>query len=162
MEDALREINPFISELPQKSLNPCSNGRCSARGSTTAALLGWVVVLILVLMEDALRADTGEVFSNRFIIVLILVLMEDALRVCGRSCIFFHRSESLNPCSNGRCSASAFNRPVVGSTYESLNPCSNGRCSASTINGNVLPIEQLRLNPCSNGRCSARANFKTH
>ena len=39
-----------------------------------------VLVLILVLMEDALRASdakTGQVQSNK---VLILVLMEDALR----------------------------------------------------------------------------------
>ena len=37
------------------SLNPCSNGRCSARGDEGAFFLMHNVVLILVLMEDALR-----------------------------------------------------------------------------------------------------------
>ena len=38
------------------------------------------VVLILVLMEDALRALEIGVENNRLLSVLILVLMEDALR----------------------------------------------------------------------------------
>ena len=62
-------------------------------------------VLILVLMEDALR-DTGEwlfVLHNK---VLILVLMEDALRG-EESSMKCHLVNCLNPCSNGRCSASS-------------------------------------------------------
>ncbi len=41
---------------------------------------GYTVVLILVLMEDALR-DKVIRLSPQEVIVLILVLMEDALRV---------------------------------------------------------------------------------
>ena len=37
--------------------------------------------------------------------VLILVLMEDALRAVGLS-LALALSRGLNPCSNGRCSAS--------------------------------------------------------
>ena len=49
------------------SLNPCSNGRCSARARKCRSGVQRRV-LILVLMEDALRADVelrkfGEVLS---------------------------------------------------------------------------------------------------
>ena len=56
-------------------------------------------------MEDALRA--GKLFFTCGDItgVLILVLMEDALR--GHKCSTgVQQLECLNPCSNGRCSAS--------------------------------------------------------
>ena len=61
------------------SLNPCFNGRCSARQ------LSWRIryrpcVLILVLMEDALRGYSLTTLT------------------LSKTC--------LNPCSNGRCSAS--------------------------------------------------------
>ncbi len=105
MEDALRVENvTYHMVLEAKCLNPCSNGRCSARpsgyGWNTEALLslnpcsngrcsasscshkcstGVQQVLILVLMEDALRVllQESSKFTGR---VLILVLMEDALR----------------------------------------------------------------------------------
>ena len=112
----------------QYCLNPCSNGRCSASVLYVAQLMGGRQVLILVLMEDALRVrhslysippnwslnpcSNGRCSAreerwaclDRDGEVLILVLMEDALRD------FFSIStkldwESLNPCSNGRCSA---------------------------------------------------------
>ena len=62
------------------SLNPCSNGRCSQSlsGNEVKALLS--EVLILVLMEDALRELIMPRKRNGKA-VLILVLMEDALRV---------------------------------------------------------------------------------
>ena len=63
-----------------RSLNPCSNGRCSAspKKEWSKEILS---VLILVLMEDALRALL--LHSKKYEEgVLILVLMEDALRVC--------------------------------------------------------------------------------
>ncbi len=62
-----------------------------------------LVVLILVLMEDALRAYYN-VGSITYDVVLILVLMEDALRV-EELCLTRLTIVSLNPCSNGRCSA---------------------------------------------------------
>ena len=60
-------------------LNPCSNGRCSASLAFFRLWLENVGVLILVLMEDALREfeDFVSAYKNA---VLILVLMEDALR----------------------------------------------------------------------------------
>ena len=65
-------------------LNPCSNGRCSAR-LTLVSLVIPFFVLILVLMEDALRGDFGPSLLFIQAGVLILVLMEDALR--GKSLI---------------------------------------------------------------------------
>ena len=55
-------------------------------------------------MEDALRGQNGfsEYCDRR---VLILVLMEDALRVQPQV-QQQSRATCLNPCSNGRCSAS--------------------------------------------------------
>ena len=55
--------------------------------------------------------------------------MEDALRVLGKDTELSLES-SLNPCCNGRCSASI--KIMVRSLKEknSLNPCCNGRCSA--------------------------------
>ena len=74
---------------------------CELRGLGLTILAG--VVLILVLMEDALRvADTGRYSLSQT--VLILVLMEDALRE-SRLMRYNHMRVSLNPCSNGRCSA---------------------------------------------------------
>ena len=60
-------------------------------------------VLILVLMEDALRGMA--VFTVILSMgVLILVLMEDALRDPIKDLLRSSRG-GLNPCSNGRCSA---------------------------------------------------------
>ncbi len=39
----------------QSRLNPCSNGRCSASTELVSKLAEKLEVLILVLMEDALR-----------------------------------------------------------------------------------------------------------
>ena len=82
MEDALRERLPEDKVISRACLNPCSNGRCSARRSTDHRRHYRNYVLILVLMEDALRGPNNSHMQG----------------VC----------ESLNPCSNGRCSASAW------------------------------------------------------
>ena len=90
---------------PLSRLNPCFNGRYSQRFVLFAATLGLTAVLILVLMEDTLRAFNatyasevqgeylnpcfngrysqrlGFAFANGLSNVLILVLMEDTLRV---------------------------------------------------------------------------------
>ena len=66
------------SYSPHASLNPCSNGRCSAR-VYFQSYNSVVAVLILVLMEDALR-DLLSIPLELLVSVLILVLMEDALR----------------------------------------------------------------------------------
>ena len=61
------------------SLNPCFNGRYSQSPRSSTSTTRYVVVLILVLMEDTLRAAASLLSAgNSF--VLILVLMEDTLR----------------------------------------------------------------------------------
>ncbi len=80
-------------------------------------------------MEDALREDVKRPFFT-WRVVLILVLMEDALR----DILAWNtkaKQARLNPCSNGRCSAS-FSEKEEKKLEGCLNPCSNGRCSAST------------------------------
>ena len=87
-----RSLNPCFNGICSQSLvaellllvltsclNPCFNGICSQRSSqwVTAHI---VCVLILVLMEYALRERIVRVFGNEND-VLILVLMEYALRV---------------------------------------------------------------------------------
>ncbi len=82
MEDALRGVLVDLYNVEGYSLNPCSNGRCSARTRDVLYVSGnQFDVLILVLMEDALREGGYNRFQPRST-VLILVLMEDALRVC--------------------------------------------------------------------------------
>ena len=80
MEDALRAglVGLLVEGLLR--LNPCSNGRCSARRFATDYYISSGIVLILVLMEDALRAYDDMDYVTYDILVLILVLMEDALR----------------------------------------------------------------------------------
>ena len=58
MEDTLRDMNKdLISEL---SLNPCFNGRYSQSFSVTGYICKDADVLILVLMEDTLRANSNS------------------------------------------------------------------------------------------------------
>ena len=62
-------------------------------------------VLILVLMEYALRVQKVGLYKRRGD-VLILVLMEYALRVHGSTIRIIKANYGLNPCFNGICSAS--------------------------------------------------------
>ena len=55
MEDALRVDAIEVEKLSLKSLNTCSNGRCSASFGPSLLFIQAGSVLILVLMEDALR-----------------------------------------------------------------------------------------------------------
>ena len=66
MEDALRDQ---VISIPGKrvSLNPCSNGRCSASFDEFVSAYKNAEVLILVLMEDALRdveANEGSTLAS--------------------------------------------------------------------------------------------------
>ena len=157
MEDALREIRVIPKTNIQWSLNPCSNGRCSARFLGRRPKKFGQVVLILVLMEDALRVVLGVKIVPEYR-VLILVLMEDALRDFVKD-LFLILHKGLNPCSNGRCSASLCEKILHFDVITCFNPCSNGRCSAS-VGPSSLGGCFLGLNPCSNGRCSARTSRK--
>ena len=114
-----------------ESLNPCFNGRYSQRRRIDATGATARTVLILVLMEDTLRA------------VIILTHL-----ICHTS---------LNPCFNGRYSQRAEHRftPVI---FARLNPCFNGRYSQrfeSVYDRGV----RMGLNPCFNGRYSQRRDM---
>ena len=63
--------------------------------------------------------------------------------------------ESLNPCFNGRWSASQVQRNLMHCSLIRLNPCFNGRWSASD-HVDVIYGSTASLNPCFNGRWSAR------
>ena len=86
-----------------------------------------VIVLILVLMEDALVQldlyDFGVMAD-----VLILVLMEDAL-VPVEFPDLIDEYCSLNPCFNGRCTRTRQPHPINACFSICLNPCFNGRCT---------------------------------
>ena len=79
MEDALALSKPPTINSYMVSLNPCFNGRCTRTFANGSEIRTLVIVLILVLMEDALAPykEVGEIIANY--LVLILVLMEDAL-----------------------------------------------------------------------------------
>ena len=62
-------------------LNPCSNGICSASNPQNYGYISEKLVLILVLMEYALRVVSSKKYPSIEALVLILVLMEYALRV---------------------------------------------------------------------------------
>ena len=82
-------------------LNPCCNGRCTRTYDDAIVYGDAVLVLILVVMEDALAQGKKVVITGIFK-VLILVVMEDALAPQ----VFKLNSPpkpSLNPCCNGRC-----------------------------------------------------------
>ena len=85
------------------------------------------LVLILVLMEDTLRAAQFSGVVDGFCTVLILVLMEDTLR---DEQFFSYRLhlQSLNPCFNGRYSQREPQWRKV-KIPGCLNPCFNGRYS---------------------------------
>ena len=80
MEDTLRDMASKSSSHSRLGLNPCFNGRYSQRGTVSYISLAQLIVLILVLMEDTLRADNAADFVDYL--------------------------ECLNPCFNGRYSQS--------------------------------------------------------
>ena len=63
-------------------------------------------VLILVVVEDGLRAPSMNLFTNNQILVLILVVVEDGLRVLTDMFLSSIEQGSLNPCCCGRWSQS--------------------------------------------------------
>ena len=72
MEDALRGLYILATLHKSPSLNPCSNGRCSAREVKISEVSGDEGVLILVLMEDALRELNLKCVDCQLITVLFL------------------------------------------------------------------------------------------
>ena len=69
-----------------ESLNPCCNGRCTRTAALAYRKFGAILVLILVVMEDALAPDENDVYTKGETKVLILVVMEDALARCRSFC----------------------------------------------------------------------------
>ena len=92
----------LLEELQILCLNPCFNGRYSqSLGRQRSPFL--IFVLILVLMEDTLRAFSERLSNKSLHAVLILVLMEDTLRG-SRMLSVARLFRGLNPCFNGRYS----------------------------------------------------------
>ena len=79
MEDTLRVESGVLEYGSITRLNPCFNGRYSQSWGNLCPTSPYTV-LILVLMEDTLRALCA-LASSLLSTVLILVLMEDTLRV---------------------------------------------------------------------------------
>ena len=55
-------------------------------------------------------------------------MLSESIRVIT---LTIKNSVSLNPCFNGICSLSSFNKQLKEHFYGSLNPCFNGICSLS-------------------------------
>ena len=104
-------------------------------------------------MEDTLRVMKYIIRLIAAIPVLILVVMEDTLR--AKIMERYYVQECLNPCCNGRYSQRITltnkNKKIRG-----LNPCCNGRYSQSIKDFEKCRLNAC-LNPCSNGRYSQRA-----
>ena len=81
MEDALVLKRVQLKRITLPCLNPCFNGRCTRTTTEKNGTLATMLVLILVLMEDALVL-MWPLHLVLFHLVLILVLMEDALVRC--------------------------------------------------------------------------------
>ena len=154
MEYALRGKNTFILKQMLLCLNPCFNGICSQRRWQLRSTPDNAQVLILVLMEYALRDATKLIALHKTTVVLILVLMEYALRGSDTIPEWFYCGRSLNPCFNGICSQRLI-RTNLHQTLMGLNPCFNGICSQRKT---YLIMERpaICLNPCFNGICSQR------
>ena len=101
-------------------------------------------------MEDTLRV-LEKLAESMMGIVLILVLMEDTLRAAFIIAIDIH-IVGLNPCFNGRYSQRSLIKAGAKSV-KSLNPCFNGRYSQRK---DIFSLFMLTasLNPCFNGRYS--------
>ena len=153
MEDTLRDFACSCIRCKTSCLNPYSNGRYSESGKGSRAIGTDGGVLILILMEDTLRAirakrrrafgevlililmeDTLRVLIGQLLLplkgVLILILMEDTLRV-STSVSSLLRNVRLNPYSNGRYSESYQRTVRITHRIICLNPYSNGRYSES-------------------------------
>ena len=113
MEDTLRDMRRIIIKNNKSGLNPCFNGRYS-QSKKKVRVEDPKTVLILVLMEDTLRAFT----------------------VTGYVC-----RDGLNPCFNGRYSQRVTCGDYVV-MHTSLNPCFNGRYSQRVTE--VTPVMRKR------------------
>ena len=115
------------------SLNPYFNGTCSKRLREKLLRIIRRLVLILILMEHAQRAQRKYSCTNCLSKVLILILMEHAQRVKSYK---MERLEvtSLNPYFNGTCSKRAFFiRPSVLicyiETFTLINAFASEKCT---------------------------------
>ena len=90
----------------------------------------YIDVLILVLVEDGLRAFVVRDNNPRNLTVLILVLVEDGLRETHFQ-IITGKERRLNPCSCGGWSQSLIKDAII-ELKNCLNPCSCGGWSQSS------------------------------
>ena len=80
MEYALRETVKLYEKRTVLSLNPCFSGICAASSYAQCIIPFTKIVLILVLVEYALRDEMKTKIGCKAQVVLILVLVEYALR----------------------------------------------------------------------------------
>ena len=139
----------------EQCLNPCCNGRCSASWEDLGFQVTSKEVLILVVMEDALREKPSITSIGKWE-VLILVVMEDALRESWKNylkwfwpvLILVVMEDALR---DGQQQEQQQVKTVVlilvvmedalrekyyffnKTSIYGLNPCCNGRCSARCI-----------------------------
>ena len=92
MEDALVLLEENRLKGRVLGLNPCFNGRCTRTLKSSLHIRYILIVLILVLMEDALVLLVSAKVLTKKVVVLILVLMEDALvpRASSKRLIITH------------------------------------------------------------------------
>ena len=141
-----------------------------------------LLVLILVLVEDGLRARKGKADKYPQRQVLILVLVEDGLRVDPKSFRIYQLTNGLNPCSCGGWSQRSIGEVKSPLSvvlilvlvedglreqgyvswqldYKCLNPCSCGGWSQRFTAKMMKEVKEIRLNPCSCGGWSQRRGF---
>ena len=123
-----------LYELKQTGLNPCFVGKCSTSQKC------WIAATIKEL-------------------VLILVLLENALRACSIDSLGDNLN-SLNPCFVGKCSTRKKKQRKQRKERKSLNPCFVGKCSTSQKNKDYENSKGSSLNPCFVGKCSTRRHYE--
>ena len=152
MEDALVQTKmATLLNIVQNSLNPCFNGRCTSTDNGKFQRMKAYEGLNPCFNGRCTSTLRLMIPKYHFIVVLILVLMEDAL--VHQVYKVNDYSLGLNPCFNGRCTSTLVNLQKVCSVF-SLNPCFNGRCTSTFTEYSNLDVN-AGLNPCFNGRCTS-------
>ncbi len=105
MEDALRVTNKVMKKFKECCLNPYSDGRCS-KSAQIAKREDSKSVCLNPYSDGRCSKRTPSAWGIlEWVNVLILILMEDALRGMKKSSRSLSKT-SLNPYSDGRCSKS--------------------------------------------------------
>ena len=159
LENALRALFPTWAGCKQRVVLILVLLENALRARTKAAVGHVSFVLILVLLENALRESKCKCKCKRTS-VLILVLLENALRV-----LYGTQSETaticLNPCFVGKCSTRNKQCQTLNFSVMSLNPCFVGKCSTRLEIPKGAVVFSISLNPCFVGKCSTSTEVAT-